>query len=212
MPKIIVTGFEPFDGYSINPSEEIVKALDGTIASGYRIIGKVLPLDYNKAAQILKQSIHENTPEYIICMGQANRPVITLEQIGLNIINVKRPDNYGYKPDRFVIKEGSPAAYFSNINVHPIVDVLNSRGIPAAVSYHAGTYGCNWILFTVLDWIATGEVQAKAMFVHVPPLPQQSVEKDDSSLATMPLNILVDTLGIIIDVILEAESKDLEMP
>ena len=199
MANILLTGFEPFDGYSVNPSEELVKHLNGKTIAGQKMIGKVLPLDYSKAGDVLRKLIDQHKPKYVICCGQANRSSITLEQVGLNVINTKREDNYGNKPDSFIIQSGAPAAYFSTIDTHPLAEAIKAEGIPADVSYNAGTFGCNWILFTLLHWIANQEVSTDAMFVHVPPLPEQAIEKDTMSLATIPLGIIADAIRIIIE-------------
>ncbi len=199
MNSILLTGFEPFDGYSINPSEELVKLLKGNIIAGSKIVGEVLPLDYSNAADILKKAIHNYKPSHVLCCGQANRSAITIEQVGLNIQNTRREDNYGNTPSSYKIIDEAPAAYFSTIDVHPLVEALRTKGIPADVSYHAGTYGCNWILFNLLHWINLKEVSTEGLFVHIPPLPEQAIEKDTMTLATMPLGVIVDALRIIIE-------------
>ena len=199
LEKVVVSGFEPFDGYSLNPSSEVAKILDSKFIGKYEVKGITLPLDYKKADGILKEFITKHRPRYVLCCGQANRAAITLENVGLNVINTEREDNYGYKPDSYQINPGSPVAYFSTIDVHEIATRLKKEGIPAGVSYHAGTYGCNWILFVILDWLALSNVQSKAAFIHLPPLPEQAIEKNDLSLATMPLGMQFDALKIIIE-------------
>ncbi len=198
MEKVAISGFEPFDGYSINPSAEIVKILDGTDVFNKRVYGIVLPLDYKKADSMLKDFIVKHNPKYVLCCGQANRAALTLEFVGLNVVNTSRKDNYDFAPSEYIIKPDAPAAYFSTIDVHGLVDQIKTMGIPAAVSYHAGTYGCNWILFNVLNWIASGSVKAKATFIHLPPLPEQALEKDNLSMATMPLDMQVDAMRLIL--------------
>ena len=198
MAKILLTGFEPFDGYSVNPSEELVKHMSGMKVGSFDIIGEVLPLDYNKAKDVIRKLIETHEPRYVLCCGQANRSAITLEQVGLNVINTGKEDNYGNKPKSYIIVKGAPAAYFSSIDTHPLVDAIKAKGIPADVSYHAGTYGCNWILFSVLHWIANQEINTDAVFIHVPPLPKQAIEKGTMNLATMPLGIIADALSVLI--------------
>ena len=80
-----------------------------------------------------------------------------------------------------------------------MAEAIKVAGIPADASYHAGTYGCNWILFTLLHWIQNQEVSTDTMFVHVPPLPEQAIQKDTLDLATMPLGVIADAIGIIIE-------------
>jgi pyroglutamyl-peptidase len=80
-----------------------------------------------------------------------------------------------------------------------LVEVLLNKNIPAFVSYHAGIYGCNWLLYRVLQQIEDGSLDAKATFIHLPPLPAQAIEKDLMSMATMSLEMEVDALQVIIE-------------
>ena len=198
VPTVLITGFEPFDGFSVNPSEEVVKMLDGTKIDNFSLIGLIVPLDYNNSLRILDVALKKHKPEFVICCGQANRTAISIERIAVNAISTKRPDNYENIPDSDIIEPDGPAAYFSNIDPHVLVQALIDSGIPAHVSYHAGLYGCNWILYNVLDMIETGALDAKATFIHLPPLPEQAIEKDMMSLATMPLDVEIEALKIII--------------
>ena len=133
----------------------------------------------------------------LLC-GQSNRAAITLERIGLNAQSTTREDNYGNKPDSDVIDTEAPAAYFSTLNPIPIVEALREAEIPADVSYHAGVYGCNWILFKLLNWIYSNKSDLKTTFIHVPPLPGQAIEKSKYDLATMKLDTLVSAFHIIL--------------
>ncbi|MFX0108110.1 MAG: pyroglutamyl-peptidase I [Candidatus Hodarchaeota archaeon] len=199
MSKILITGFEPFDGYSLNPSAEIAKALNGYENGDSSVIGAVLPLDYENAMEEFDKIIKKTNPEIVLCCGQANRATVTIERIAINAIGIKRPDNYDNIPESDIIDPEGPVAYFSNIDPHPLVEALSEQGIPASVSYHAGIYGCNWLLYKVMRLIDTGKLNARATFVHVPPLPSQAIEKDSPSLATMTLDMLVRALEIIIE-------------
>ncbi|MHA2207303.1 MAG: pyroglutamyl-peptidase I family protein, partial [Candidatus Thorarchaeota archaeon] len=76
---------------------------------------------------------------------------------------------------------------------------LTKEEIPAAVSYHAGTHGCNWLLYSVMHRIETGEIDARATFIHVPPLPSQAIEKKSMTIASMPLEMIVRAVEIIIE-------------
>ncbi len=198
MSKVLLTGYEPFDGFVTNPSEEAVKALKGKTIGNHQIDGIILPLDYSKADEMVKDFIKVEKPSYVICCGQANRPIITLEYVGINVLNTSRPDNYGNTPDSNLIDPEAPAAYFSTLDVHEIAKCLAKIGIPSEVSYHAGTYGCNWILFKLLHWIATERMDVKVAFVHLPPLPKQVFEKESRYLATMSLDMQLDALKTII--------------
>ena len=198
MPTILVTGFEPFDGFTINPSEEVAKALDGKIINQYSIVGLVLPLDYKNALGILDKALEKNKPDYVLCMGQANRAVITIERIAINVLLTVRPDNYGYTPETDIINHEGPAAYFANLEPKGLVELLKEKEIPAEVSYFAGAFGCNWLLYNVMQRIENNELEAQATFIHLPPIPAQAIQKPFPPLASMSLDMLVEALVTII--------------
>ncbi len=198
MPKILVTGFEPFDGFTINPSEEVAKNLDGKKINQHSLVGLVLPLDYKNALGILDKALDKHKPDYVLCCGQANRAVITIERIAINILSTKRPDNYDNTPESDVINYKGPAAYFANLEPQTLVQILKNKEIPADVSYFAGAYGCNWLLYNVMQRIEYGELDAQATFIHFPPLPSQVIQKDLMSVATMQLDMLIDAMVTII--------------
>jgi pyroglutamyl-peptidase len=198
MNRLVLTGFEPFDGFSVNPSEEIAKTLNGHRIGKYDIFGVVLPLDYRNALDILDKALEKCKPSLVLCCGQANRATITIERIAVNAVNIDRSDNYGNIPETDVIDSEGPAAYFTNIEPMPLVKALRSQGIPAYVSYHAGAYGCNWLIYNVMQRIEKTKLDAKATFIHLPPLPSQALQKDLQSLATMPLDMQLQALEIII--------------
>jgi len=198
MPTILVTGFEPFDGFTTNPSEEVVKALDGKRISKFSLVGLVLPLDYKNALGLLDTALKKHHPAFILSCGQANRAVITIERIAINILSTKRPDNYDNIPETDIIDPQGPAAYFSNLNPLKLVQALKDSGTPADVSYFAGAYGCNWLLYNIMQRIENGSLDAQATFIHLPPLPSQAIQKDMMSLATMPLEMQIEALKIII--------------
>ena len=205
MEKLLVIGFEPFDGYSVNPSDELVKVINGRRIAGYDIVGATLPLDYNTALDKLEELLASHTPQVILCFGQASRAAISIERIAINALGTKRADNYGNTPETDVIDADAPAAYYANIDPHRLVEALKCEGIPAYVSYHAGTYGCNWLLFSILHKIATGTILGRATFIHLPPLPSQALEKDKMELATMPLERIVRAIEVVIQALGSAE-------
>ncbi|MFX1484967.1 MAG: pyroglutamyl-peptidase I [Promethearchaeota archaeon] len=199
MPTVLITGFEPFDGFTANPSEEIVKNISDTRINNTSVYGEVLPLDYKNAVDILDKAIEKYKPDYILCCGQANRAAISIERLAVNALSTKRPDNYENIPESDIINFEGPAAYFSNIDPFPLVQALLDKDIPAYVSYHAGLYGCNWILYKIMQQIEDGSLDVKATFIHLPPLPSQAIEKDTMQLATMSFDMQVDALKVIIE-------------
>ena len=67
--KILVTGFTPFGGETINPSWEAVRALDDSIA-GADIIKCEIPTEFEASIDALKAAIDAHQPNAILCVGQ----------------------------------------------------------------------------------------------------------------------------------------------
>ncbi len=195
---VLVTGFEPFDGFEVNPSAEVARSLDGQVVATYDVIGHVLPLDYRSLEKRLEELVTEHHPDVVLACGQANRGAITLERIAVNAVSTTREDNTGYAPKRDVIVENGPTAYFTTIDVHRLAEILRTHGIPAEVSYHAGTYGCNWVLYSLLHRAARREQPERVGFVHIPPLPSQAIQKRSATLPTMSLDASVQAIRLII--------------
>ena len=100
-----------------------------------------------------------------------------MERVALNVADFSIPDASGHKPIDAPIDPTGPAACFATIPIKKVVKALLAKGIPASVSNTAGTYLCNFILYTSLNHIAKVGLRARAGFVHVPNLPSQAAEK-----------------------------------
>ncbi|KUH41247.1 Pyrrolidone-carboxylate peptidase [Bacillus mycoides] len=87
MKTVLVTGFDPFGGESINPAWEVAKSLHEKTIGEYKIISKQVPTVFHKSIQVLKAYIEELSPDIIICIGQAGgRPDVTIERIQLMLM------------------------------------------------------------------------------------------------------------------------------
>ena len=132
-------------------------------------------------------------PDVILCIGQAGgRQFITPEVVAINLMDAKITDNLGYKPINKQILNGQNA-YFSTIPVKEIVENLNAKGIPSALSYSAGTFVCNEVLYTLLHHYENTSVRVG--FIHVPYLTEQAKNGEPS----MPIENIVNALKIAIE-------------
>lgn len=148
--KILLTGFDPFDREKVNPAFEAVKLLPGTIA-GAQIVKLEVPTQFVRAGEVLEAAMAEHKPDVVICVGQAGgRAAITPEKVAINLMDGRIPDNAGYQPVDVPIRADGPAAYFATLPVKAMVQRMQDAGIPAAVSYTAGTYVCNSLMYTLL--------------------------------------------------------------
>lgn len=192
--KILVSGFDAFGGESINPSWEAVKLLpDKTDAFDIEKI--LIPTVYVEAADRLYERAVQIGADMVVSVGQAGgRAAITPEVIGINLREASIADNGGNLFSGAPIREDAPAAYFSTLAVRDMVSALQARGIPAALSYSAGAFVCNDVLYTLLDRFDKSGV--KIGFIHVPYIPEQTKDKADKP--SMPLEKIADALLIAI--------------
>ncbi|USG99488.1 pyroglutamyl-peptidase I [Thermococcus argininiproducens] len=181
--RVLITGFEPFGGEKINPSWEAVKDLPEKI-DGVKILKKELPVSFKGIKEKLPQILNKTMPDIVILTGQAaGRANITIERVAINIMESKKEDNDGYKPEDEPIFKEAPAAYFSTLPIKRIVKSLRNNKIPAAISNSAGTYVCNTAMYVALHHIAINNLNIKAGFIHVPYIPEQVLEKPQPSMS-----------------------------
>lgn len=174
MKKILITGFEPFGGETVNPSFEAVSSLPGEVG-GYSLTKLCLPVVFGEAAKTVIEYARTANPDVILCIGQAGgRSAITPELVAINLRHGKIPDNSGYKPKDEPISRVGEKAYFSTVPVRKIAEALSAAGIPSEVSYSAGAYVCNDVMYTVLHHFENTDT--KVGFIHVPYSKEQKKE------------------------------------
>ena len=172
MRHLLITGFDPFGGEKINPSYEAVKLLPDVIGE-YELTKIELPTVFGRAAEIMIEKIAEIHPDAVICVGQAGgRRGITPEVIGINLREASIADNAGNIPRNEKIRAGAPDGIFSTLPVREMVDAINAEGLPASLSYSAGAFVCNDLLYSLLYEFKDTEI--KIGFIHVPFHPEQA--------------------------------------
>lgn len=173
-PKVLITGFEPFGGSTVNPSQEIARNLHGREISGHEVVAAFLPCVFGAANVELRRQMRALKPTLVICLGEAGgRAAITPERVAINVDDARIPDNAGAQPvDRPVVR-GGPAAYFSTLPVKAIVAGLRTEGVPAEVSQTAGTFVCNHVFYGLMHELRL-RPGGRGGFIHVPYLPEQA--------------------------------------
>lgn len=175
MKTILITGFEAFGGEKINPSWEAVKQLDQLIIDEHQLIARQLPCSFAESSQHLIKLLEELQPQIVLNIGQAGgRLDISLERVAINLDDARIADNSGAQPiDQTIIKD-APSAYFANLPLKAILQAARSNGIPASISYSAGTFVCNHVFYTLMHWINTVSPAIRGGFIHIPYLPEQA--------------------------------------
>lgn len=187
--KLILTGFEPFGGEAVNPAWEAARRLEGEIGP-YRVHALKIPTVFGAAARAVLAAAEAIGPDGILCVGQAGgRAAVTPEMAALNLRYASIPDNAGRQPQDEPVVPGGPAAYFATAPVRAMARAIEAAGVKSAVSYSAGTFVCNDLLYTLLHRYAGTRVRVG--FIHVPYLPEQAAGKGAPSL---PLESMVAAL------------------
>lgn len=199
--KLLITGFEPFGGETINPAYEAVKTLEDKIMNT-EIIKREIPTVFNKSIEVLESLIENEKPDIVICVGQAGgRYDISLERVAINIDDARIKDNEGNQPVDIKIFEDGENAYFTSLPIKRMVKKIREAGIPASISNTAGTFVCNHIMYGLLYLIDKKYPNIRGGFIHVPYLPEQVISK--RNMPSMSIENIRKGLRLAVEVVLE---------
>ena len=198
--KVLVTGFEPFGADSINASWEAVRRLPKRTA-GIDIVVERVPVVFGDAARIVEGLIEREQPDAVLCTGvAAGRAQVTPEYVAINHRHARIADNAGFQPLDEPVVAGGPDAYFASAPVYAMVEACSDRGIPAAVSYSAGTYCCNDLFYSVRHLAQQQHPGMLVDFIHVPLCPEQVAITGEAkpsmepAMAARALEIMIEAL------------------
>jgi len=201
---VLLTGFEPFNGATINPAWEAVRALEGWEGMvgehRFRVEVRQLPCVFGQAIEDLVAMVDDVHPDVVIAVGQAGgRPDISVERVAINVDDAAILDNGGQQPVDAAIAAEGPAAYFSTLPIKAIVRALREQGLVAGVSQTAGTFVCNHVFYGLMHHAAGLSQPIKAGFIHVPFLPEQAAARLDAP-PSMALDDIVAGIKLAVEV------------
>jgi pyroglutamyl-peptidase len=196
---VLLTGFEPFNGATINPAWEAVRALKGWIEDDFIVEILQLPCVFGFANRVLCGAVDEIKPGIVICVGQAGgRADLTVERVAINVDDAPILDNDGQQPVDAPIAPEGPAAYFATLPVKAIVGAMRERGLQASVSQTAGTFVCNHVFYGLLHHLQGRNTIGG--FIHVPYLPEQGTP-------SMALGEIIEGLKVAVEVAVRGGSE-----
>lgn len=202
--KLLLTGFTPFAGETINPALEAVKRVKPEIA-GMEIVKLEVPTVFGESVRLVAEAIEREQPDFVLSIGQAGgRAAVTPERVAINVDDARIPDNVGQQPIDVPIFVDGENAYFATLPVKAMTEAIQKAGLPAALSNTAGTFVCNHLMYGVLHHLHQNHKSAKAGFIHVPYIPEQTADKP--GVPSMPLDDIVRALEAAIAAILVHET------
>jgi pyroglutamyl-peptidase len=199
--RVLLTGYEPFGHWTVNPAEEVVKALAASPPADCALSTRVLPVVFGEAGPLLRAAIDEVEPDVILSLGSGVMATLRVERVGLNLNDIPgRQDNRGQSPEEEAIDPDGPAAYFATIPVRRLTKHLCDKGVPAVESNSAGTFLCNHALYVARHHCAKTGRDARVGFIHLPLLPgQAAAEPGREKPASMALETQVQGIRLAIE-------------
>lgn len=153
LPKrVLVTGFGPFDGDSVNPSGLLLEWLNSQTFN-FELQTVLLPVSFAQAYPQLSRALEA-----------FNRSELTLERIAINWVDARIPDNDGLVLKTQKIKEESEDGLFTTLPLLKMLESANKVGCPAKISTSAGEYVCNHLIYLYLAENRT----IPGTFIHLP--------------------------------------------
>lgn len=177
MIKILISGFTTFSSHTENSSEIIAELFKNTQIKGFDIQVVILPVTFSESFKTLKKTLNDFLPDYVVCLGLAsNRKGINLEKVAINLIHSDIADNEGVlHQDQLILTDG-PTAYFATLPLEQMRKLQTP--FPLEMSFSAGTYVCNYVMYETLNFLKDSKV--KAGFIHLPHLEQNHQKIFDS--------------------------------
>lgn len=191
----LITGFEPFAGDEINPTEELLRVLPERLyfSAGHSSEGKtpsaderpktriklrkqLLPVSGKAGWDSLKKAIDDSLaqgdgPIVLIMTGlAAGRDRLNLERFALNVRDYSIADNSGAQVLDSFVDPAEPDLLRTMVELPPLARTMNKAGYPCAVSNHAGTFICNELYFKALTYCRLQSRIKAVLFMHVPTL------------------------------------------
>ena len=174
MQQTLLTGFGPFGNVVSNPTERLIQRFATETVPGHRLTFCALPVSFARADALLQSALtaggENGRPfENVLMLGvAAGSSRWRVERLGRNRDDPRLPDADGFSsPHRAILPDG-PKTLASTFPVETILAALHAGGIPAVLSEDAGSYLCNHVLFTTLEWLRRTGSTARAGFLHVP--------------------------------------------
>ncbi|WP_442578054.1 pyroglutamyl-peptidase I family protein [Mesorhizobium sp. ASY16-5R] len=171
LPRVLVTGFEPFPGAPVNPTQRLVERLRSEpprIEGMAAFRAELLPVDYEAIGPRLSHIGRTFAPDIALHFGLAHAcGGFRLERLARNSFLNAKPGNSGFTPvDGPICK--APALLQSRLPLQAIHDALTAEGLPVVWSDDAGGYLCNVVLTLSLAAACEGFSPRISGFIHVP--------------------------------------------
>jgi len=189
--RVLLTGFEPFGEYRVNPSELLVRSLEGKTIGGRAVAVRVFPSETRTLRDRLEAALIEEQPEVVMGFGlAARRAGLTLERVAINVLDFDIPDAVGTMRKADSIARGGPDARLATLPLDGILTSWRAAGVPGYISNTAGTFLSNQWLYEALALTANSAPPIVTGLVQLPCLPAQAIELGVENTPSMTLELM----------------------
>ena len=190
--RVLLTAFEPYAEWPTNASWLTLVELLRVRPPTTSLVTRRYPVDFRRMQTALYKDLTQGF-DAVLHLGQSpGCAAVKLEAIALNAGGAITENGTGI--DKLV--PDGPEAYRTRMPLERWTRQLHEQAIPAQISYHAGTYLCNAIMYLSHHWVAESDRPIPVGFVHLPlttsqvihatePLPSLPVETLASAIATI---------------------------
>jgi pyroglutamyl-peptidase len=191
MTRILLTAFEAYEPWTTNASWLALIELTRVLPLDVEITTRLYPVALQAMKDKLAKDLKSNF-DYAFHVGQAPQSsCIQLEEFALNVVSAGHTMDHAEAAG--VVCDGGPDSYRSLLPVRRYAQALREDGIPARVSFHAGTFLCNAIFYWSCSLAEDLELPTKSTFVHVPLDTSQVLQLDEPT-PFMPAAMVADGL------------------
>jgi pyroglutamyl-peptidase len=169
--RVLVTAFEPFGGRPENASRAILQSLlTLDRAPGEEFEGLVLPVVYDRSAELLLEKLRSEKWDLILALGEAPESPFRIETQAWNRDDSETPDLAGVVRKEREIIPGGPKQIPTRLPANSLFSKLQAADFPVVLSNSAGGYICNHVFYYLMHELETAPALKKAQggFLHVP--------------------------------------------
>lgn len=167
--RAIITGFERFGPYPINPTGELASKFEGQVVGNVKFSGLVLPATYRTAVRDLFGAIEELEPAFVISFGLASRiPRLRIEAFGRNWMQSTYADNLGVLATGEKIDPEGPNFCQTNIDAIGLVHALHETDVAVDISVDAEAFVCNALIYQTMRRLRHPSEKTLFTYFHTP--------------------------------------------
>ena len=199
MPVILLTGFAPFGGSQINPSQQIAELLNGESIGGAQVVGLTLPVSMGADADVLTATIADHKPGFVVSLGLAvGATCLEVERFAVNLryagdLEPSKP--LAANLSQSVIIADGMCALASTIDAEKVAAAIRDKaGVPARAHSYAGAYACNHIFYQALHYAMQWDLSYCTGFIHLPLSSEQAISENKLHFPSLPLKLM--TAGV----------------